>query len=71
MEAALGSPAEVAHCLRKQAFRSITDADAAACRASARTGERIVSYRCDYHPGHWHIGHARPDPSGSSNETTC
>ena len=46
-----------ARCGTKQAFRKASKADAAAMKASLKTGELIVSYQC-YDCGRWHIGHA-------------
>jgi hypothetical protein len=44
-------------CTRKRSYRKATLADAAAQRASTRTGELIISYQC-YECLQWHIGHA-------------
>jgi hypothetical protein len=44
-------------CAGKQFYRRADSADWAAQRASKRTGELIISYKC-YDCGGWHIGHA-------------
>jgi hypothetical protein len=44
-------------CTRKRRYRKAKLADAAAQRASATTGELIISYQC-YECLQWHIGHA-------------
>jgi hypothetical protein len=44
-------------CTRKRRYRKANLADAAAQRASIRTGELIISYQC-YECLQWHIGHA-------------
>ncbi len=44
-------------CVGKRRYRTGELADAAAQRASERSGELIISYEC-YDCGRWHIGHA-------------
>ena len=44
-------------CAGKQFYRRADSADWAAQRASKRTGELIISYKC-YDCTGWHIGHA-------------
>jgi hypothetical protein len=55
-------PDEVTSCLCKTAYYREGRARIAAARASKRTGEEIVAYRCRY-CSQWHIGHKRPDPT--------
>ena len=51
------SPASLLRCQRKRTYWNGTLADKAAQRASAKTGELIISYQC-YECHRWHIGHA-------------
>ena len=44
-------------CARKIRYRTGERADAAAQRASEKSGELIISYQC-FDCGGWHIGHA-------------
>lgn len=44
-------------CARKRYYQHAEPADCAAQRASKRSGELILSYKC-YDCGGWHIGHA-------------
>ncbi len=64
-------------CTRKRSYRKANLADAAAQRASTRTGELIISYQC-YECLQWHIGHAdksqilaRTSPGCPTCEVCC
>ena len=47
-------------CTRKGGFRTAEFADEMAEKASRKTGELIISYKC-YDCGRWHIGPRRQD----------